>query len=108
LNSRTKGKVGEREAAKLLSELFSLDVRRAQQYCGVAGHADLTGFPGVHLEIKRREKGNVHRWMAQARSDCRSADVPLLVHRASQEQWLATCDLASLPRLAKVLMEILK
>ena len=39
--SRNKGKAGERELAKRLSQILKVEARRAQQYCGAAGD-DLT------------------------------------------------------------------
>jgi len=105
--SRDKGKRGEREAAGILSELFGVPVRRAQQYAGNAGTADLVGLPGVHVEVKRRERGNVAGWMDQAVGDAADETTPLVVHRASGKPWLATCRLDDLPDLvAKLYLTI--
>ena len=99
IDSREKGKAGEREAAKILSELFGVPVRRAQQYSGAAGDADLVGLPGVNVEVKRRERGNVANWIDQARSDTHIERVPVVVHRQSGQPWLVTCCLEDLPEL---------
>ena len=97
--SRDKGKRGEREAAGILSELFDVPVRRAQQYSGNAGTADLVGLPGVHVEVKRRERGNVANWLDQAVDDAGDETTPMLVHRASGRPWMATVLLDDLPDL---------
>ncbi len=53
-NSRQKGKVGERQAARRIRELFGTPAKRTQQNCGAAGDADLApdSIPGFHVEVK--------------------------------------------------------
>ena len=107
IDSREKGKAGEREAAKILSELFDVPVRRSQQYSGANGDADLVGLPGVHVEVKRRERGNVANWIDQAVDDTDPESIPMVVHRASGRPWLATCCRDDLPDLVAKLYLIL-
>lgn len=52
MNSREKGKRGERELAGELRR-HGYDARRGQQYCGANGDADVVGLPGLHIECKR-------------------------------------------------------
>lgn len=54
MNSKNKGKVGERQAAKRIRELFGTEAKRSQQNCGAAGDADLSpdSIPGFHVEVK--------------------------------------------------------
>ena len=40
MNSRDKGKRGERELAAILKEYGYCEARRGQQYCGADGSAD--------------------------------------------------------------------
>ena len=101
VNSRDKGKVGEREAAKKLNEIFGTSCRRGQQYSGDQGAADVVGLPGIHLEIKRRERGNVANWIEQSVHDAVDGDVPVVMHRASRRPWLVTVRLADLLELAR-------
>lgn len=56
MNSRAKGKRGELEAAKALSEVLRVGVERTVQYNGAAGDADLKieALPMLHIEVKRR------------------------------------------------------
>lgn len=53
---------------------------------------DLTGLPGIHIEVKRRERLNVPEAMKQAQRDSeRFKDgAPTVFHRRSRESWLVT------------------
>lgn len=55
MNSREKGKRGERELAGELRR-HGYDARRGQQYCGANGDADVVGLSGLHIECKRVER----------------------------------------------------
>lgn len=86
---REKGKRGEREVANRLKEL-GFEARRTAQYCGNTGDAsDVVGIDGFHLEVKRCEATKIHEWMAQAMRDC-GQNIPCVLHRRSNEEWLAT------------------
>lgn len=54
VNSRQKGKRGEREAVLLLRSIGFTEARRTQQYCGNAGASDVVLSPSstVHVEVK--------------------------------------------------------
>ncbi len=93
MDSREKGKRGERELARKLKEL-GFEARRGQQYCGAAGDADVVGIPGVHIECKRVENLNIHKAMAQAQSDAREGEAPMVFHRKNGGEWLVTVRLA--------------
>ncbi len=68
MNSREKGKRGERELASKLRE-YGYGTRRGQQYCGANGDADVVGLPGIHIECKRVERLNLDDAMTQAKAD---------------------------------------
>lgn len=89
MNSRSKGKRGELEAAHLLQE-YGYDARRSQQFAGMNGDADVVGLPGIHLEIKRVEKLNLDNAMAQSISDAREGELPVVMHRKNRADWLVT------------------
>lgn len=97
--SREKGKRGEREAAKALNELLGTECRRGQQFSGVEGR-DVVGLPGVHIECKRTEKLSLYKAVEQAKRDA-GDEVPLLLHRRNDSEWLAVVPLTSLLRLAR-------
>lgn len=92
MNSRNKGKVGERELANKL-RTFGYDARRGQQYCGVSGDADVIGLPGIHIECKRVEKLNIDNAMEQSVNDAKYGEMPAVFHRKNGKQWLVTMSL---------------
>lgn len=85
--SRNKGKAGERELAKRLRDL-GWDARRGQQYSGATGEADVIGLPGIHIECKRVEA--LHLWdaLAQSKSDAREGELPVVMHRRNNCDWV--------------------
>lgn len=89
INSNRKGKAGELELSKILRER-GYDTRRGQQYCGANGDADVVGLPYVHIECKRVEKLNLATAMAQARSDAKESEKPVVMHRKNYEDWKVT------------------
>lgn len=95
--SREKGKRGEREVAKIFKDAGYTEARRTSQYCGKTGDAsDVTGVPGIHLEVKYVEREQVRSWMAQATRDAEAAgggDIPAVVHRKTHSPWLVTLSL---------------
>ena len=88
MNSRDKGKRGERELAKIL-RFHGYDCRRGQQYCGSNGDADVIGLPGIHIECKRTQRLNLSDAMSQAISDTKDK-IPCVFHRKNNEPWLVT------------------
>lgn len=86
--SREKGKRGERELAKKLRE-YGYDCRRGQQFCGANGDADVVGLPGIHIEVKRTERLNIYDAMDQAKRDKRIGEIPVVMHRKNNCEWLA-------------------
>lgn len=89
MNSREKGKKGERELAGIL-KAHGYKARRGQQYCGTSGEADVVGIPGVHIECKRVEALNIYTAMTQAVRDARPGEIPAVFHRKNREGWLVT------------------
>ena len=88
--SQRKGAAGERELALLLSKL-GYDIERGGSL-SFGEKPDLSGLPGVHVEVKRVERLNVAAAMAQAVRDAeRFHDgAPAVFHRRNREQWLVT------------------
>lgn len=89
MNSRSKGKRGELEAAHLLQE-YGYDARRSQQFAGMNGDADVVGLPGMHIEVKRVEKLNLENAMEQSARDARENEIPIVLHRKNRCEWLVT------------------
>ena len=89
-SSQRKGADGERELAAILRER-GYDVERGGSLT-YGEIPDLTGLPGVHIEVKRVERLNVGEAMSQAIRDSeRFHDgAPALFHRRSRAPWLVT------------------
>ena len=98
MNSREKGKRGERELARRLSE-YGYSCRRGQQYCGANGDADVIGLPGIHIECKRVEKLNLYDAITQAKHDALSNELPAVFHRRDNCEWLVTMEIGDFMRL---------
>ncbi len=107
-HSQKKGKLGELELAEKLTSLFGIQCRRmASAYLPGIVAPDVYGLPGVHCEVKRRERVPLYAAIKQARHDARDR-TPIVVHRGTGRPWLVTCELSDLPTLATKLSEIRK
>ena len=87
MNSRTKGKNGELELARLLRNQGWMDARRGQQYSGINGDADIVGVQGIHIECKRCENVYDEKWLKQAETDARKGEIPVVIYRRNHEEW---------------------
>jgi len=97
-HSREKGKRGEREAARALTEVLGLPARRGQQYDGTEGK-DVVTVPGLHVEVKRVESLRLYPAVEQAKRDAADGEVPIVLHRKNEREWLLIVPLASVPPL---------
>jgi hypothetical protein len=97
MNSRNKGKVGEREFASLLRE-HGFDARRGQQFSGGADSPDVVSeaLAWLHVEVKRVQNLNLTDACVQAEGDCgRGAPAGhkkpwIVAHRRNHAPWLIT------------------
>ena len=107
MNSRDKGKRGEREWAAFLREHFDCkDARRGVQYSGGTDSPDVVnGIPGTHAEVKRTERLQLHKAMAQAIADAGSGAVPYVASKRNRDDWLVTLRASDLKRLAELLVQ---
>ena len=89
MNSREKGKRGERELANWLKERGH-DARRGQQYAGGTDSPDVIceTLPGVQIEVKRTEKLNLYAALAQAQFDSLGQGIPTVWHRKNNREWV--------------------
>lgn len=92
--SQRKGADGERELAGIL-RTYGYQIERGGSL-SFGEVPDLSGLPGVHIEVKRVERLNVQQAMRQAVQDAeRFQDgAPAVFHRKNREQWLVTMRLA--------------
>jgi len=91
MNSNAKGKRGERELAKYLTD-SGYPARRGQQYCGIEGDDIVCiDFP-FHIECKRVQKLNLNLAMMQSIADAKEKPA-CVIHRRDREEWYITCRL---------------
>lgn len=97
--SQRKGAAGERELAAIIQEHGYSCTRGGSLSFGET--PDLTGLPGVHIEVKRVERLNVQEAMEQSIRDAeRMQDgIPALFHRRNRKPWLVTMRLDDWLRL---------
>jgi hypothetical protein len=90
MNSRNKGKVGEREFAALLRE-HGFDARRGQQFSGSPESPDVVSeaLAWLHIEVKRVQHLNLMDACAQAEGDC-GGKPWVVAHRRNHAPWLIT------------------
>ncbi len=105
INSRDKGKRGERELAAKLSEIFSLECRRGQQFQGGPDSPDVVGIPGFHFECKRTETFSLYSAMEQATRDC-GDNIPVVAHRRNNKEWVAVIKMDDLIEAARKILEL--
>ena len=85
-----KGAAGERELAGILQQYGYQIEREGTKTFGAV--PDLTGLPGIHIEVKRVERLNVPEAMKQAVKDSVwfRDGAPTVFHRRNREGWLVT------------------
>jgi Holliday junction resolvase len=100
MNSRDKGKRGEREIAKIYADLGFASKRTAPlQAGGDHGVADVSGVPGLHIEVKRVEALNIWAALAQAERDAAEGEVPTVHFRRNRSEWYVALPLTEFARL---------
>ena len=90
MNSKQKGSRGERELASLCREEGYDSARRGQQFKGGCDSPDVKGLPGIHVEVKRVERLNIHEAMQQSIRDAEGRAVPIVAHRRNRDKWMIT------------------
>lgn len=94
--SQRKGRGAELELCRLLNEHGIPARPGAAVSFGIT--PDITGIPGIHPEVKRAERLNIHEAMEQAGRDSRKFKdgVPAVFHRKNRSPWLVTMKLEDL------------
>lgn len=105
INSKEKGKVGEREVVHLL-ESQGVDARRGQQHKGTPDSPDIiTNIDGVHVEAKFRKRTLIHNWLSQAYEEAGEGDIPVLFFRRNNEKWHVVVPADDLPEFCRRYLE---
>jgi hypothetical protein len=77
--------------------------RRGQQFSGSPDSPDVvTSISGIHLEVKRTERGNPYGWIDQAVRDA-GEQCPVVLHRRNKREWLLIVRLDDAPRMLAAL-----
>lgn len=97
LTERRKGAVGEREVIAAIKQAGWPDAERTHDGRAQRGRSDVRRGPeGCAIEIKRQERLNVPAAFDQLKRDSYATDIPVLVHRPSRHEWMATLPLDEL------------
>ena len=101
MNGNQKGKRGERELARYLTD-NGHPARRGQQYRGGDDSPDVIchSLP-LHFEVKRVERLRIHEAVDQAVNDAGKGLVPVVAHKANRKPWLAVMRLSDLMALVQ-------
>ena len=91
--AQRKGKRGEEELTALLRE-YGFPARRGSPL-NYGKEPDVSGLPGVHIEVKRREHVDLSAALEQAKRDSRrfGDGLPVVMHRANRQKWRVTMEL---------------
>jgi Holliday junction resolvase len=105
MNSKEKGKRGEREWATYLTDL-GFAARRGQQFRGGPDSPDICGgIDGTHAEVKRVERLLLHDAMQQAVGEAGVGEVPYVASRRNRGEWLVTIRASDLLDFARCLLK---
>ena len=105
VNSKDKGKRGEREVAELIRQ-YGFEARRSAQYCGNTGDAaDITTDLPYHIEVKHQETLQIDKWWEQATHDAKeNGREPILVFRKNKQKWRVIMDFEKFLDLQKIVL----
>ena len=99
--SREKGKRGEREVAALMRD-HGFEARRGQQHRGGGDSPDVIhNVPGLHVEVKFRERINVYEVLNQAHDDSHAEDTAVVFHRRANKRWIVILEADAFLRIMK-------
>lgn len=92
MNSREKGKRGERRWRDVLRAAGFEKARRGVQFSGSPDSPDVAcpELPGIHFEVKAVEALNIWRAMAQSIADAGAQKIPIVAHTRNRSGWLVT------------------
>ena len=109
INARQKGARGERYVANWLRENFNCPTaKRGQQYCGLAGNADvIEGFPDTHIEVKFVQSLNISKAMDQSIRDCHD-NIPIVIHKKDRQDLYITLRAGDLEQFCRAVLKVSK
>ena len=93
VNSRTKGRAGEQEVARILRDELRLEIHRNWQEQAAQGGTDIIGVPGWAIEVKRQKKWSDDWWGQCCAQALKVTQKPVLSYRLDRQQWYAMVSL---------------
>jgi len=88
INSKEKGKRGEREWAKFLND-HGFPARRGQQFKGTSDSPDVEGgIPGTHAEVKFTERLRLYDALEQSFNEGSISEISYVAHRRKSKPWI--------------------
>ena len=111
MNVREKGMRGEYEIRDYLNKKFGVKFERTP----LSGGMDIKGdirktnksrksiLDGLHWEVKRVEKINIHQCFRQSVKDCEHGKIPLVVFRRNNEKWHVCLTLDDFTDILKIM-----
>lgn len=99
--AQRKGRNAEREFSELLNS-YGFHTQPGQPL-NFGTCADVTGLPGIHLEIKRHEKTSLTEWLRQSQTDADKFHdgIPVVAHRRSRQPWIISMTVENFIQLYK-------
>ena len=93
ITAQRKGKRGEEELTAILQE-YGFPARRGAPL-NFGTEPDISGLPGVHIEVKRTERLNLSAALEQSKRDAQrfKDGLPVVMHRANRQKWRVTMEL---------------
>lgn len=99
MNSRRKGKRGEREARDVVRRYLGFpQVFRSAQAAGSLS-ADLGGTGALHVEVKRPARLGAEKYLLQAERDAEPGKVPVVLTRQDRGEWILMVRVRNVDRL---------
>ena len=105
MNSREKGKRGERDARDAVREhWWAPGCIRAAQAAGAYASDLLDAGNGLHVEVKRRKKIAATHFMRQAERDSKESEMPVvLMSEDGHPEWLVVFRISDTSKFIEVL-----
>ncbi len=101
VNSRQKGKRGEREIVDLLKR-FGFSAQRGQQFRGTSDSPDVVhNMTGFFIEVKHRQALNLYDTIEKSDGEKPAGETSLIFHRKNQKPWLVTIHAEEFMRLMR-------
>lgn len=89
INSREKGKRGEREFAKYLTHM-GFPASRGQQFKGGPESPDVIcpDLNYIHWEVKNTERLKLYDALKQSEKEAGTGEIPVVAHKRNREGWV--------------------